>query len=122
MEAELFIRIYEELINTFRNEYKNYFRFINVTIEMENVMLEESLLRLVINDILLTEDYTLDGITTYTATHQDILQDIILGRNLNPSINLFRRMVALHRVVRNDLYQKIIRKIKVELCDELTLF
>ena len=113
-EAALTARLCEELKGYFRNQFREYFNLMNFNLERENKMLEESLVRLVIKDILSTEEYTLQGIAHYTNTHEDLVHDLIMGRNTNPSITVFRKLIELHRSLRSDLYHKILKKITSE--------
>ena len=110
LEAELFICICNALKEHHRAEHKNYFRSIKLTIEMEEVMLETNFVRLIIRDILLTEEYTLDGIAHYTGTHKDIVDEIFAGHNTSPSATFLRKLIELHRSVRHELYNMIIKK------------
>ena len=111
IEAELLIRICEELKEYFRIQHKGYFRLLKLTVEMENVMLEENFIRFLMRDILSTEEYTTEGIANYADTHEDVVIEIVTGRNTNPSALTFRRAIELHRTVREGLYQMIIKKI-----------
>src|SRR5579871_3524885 len=85
LEAELFFRLYDELKNFFKIQYKNYFRLMKFNWEMEEVMLEDNFARCVINDILATEEYTLPGIAYYTRTPEEVVYEVAIGRNTNPS-------------------------------------
>ena len=111
LEAELFYNICEELTDHFKKQHKDYFRLMKLTKEMENVMLEENFIRLVMKDILSTNEYTLDGIANYTDTHEDVVREVILGRNSNPSAMLLRKTIELHRLVRSELYGEFMKKI-----------
>lgn len=114
LEAELFIRICEELKETFREQHRNYFHLMKFTIEKENVMLEAKFVRLIINDILSTDEYNLKGIAYYTDTYEDVVEEVITGRNTSPSATFLRRLIDLHRLVRRDLYNAIIKKIATQ--------
>lgn len=114
LEADLLIRICEELKEYFRIKHKEYFRLLNFTMEMENAMLERNFICLLIKDIISTEEYTLEGIANYVDTHEDILIEVMTGKNLDPSASLFRRSIELHRSVRCELYQMIVKKIASE--------
>ena len=83
------------------------------TAELENTMIESNLTRLIITDILSTDNYTLQGIATYTNTHIDVINEIASGRN-TPNIALFKRIIDLHRSVRYELYDAIAKKIASE--------
>ena len=76
-------------------------------------MLESNFTRLIINDILSTEDYNLQGISMYTNTHIDVIREIVAGRTA-PSISLFKRIIDLHWSVRRGLYDGIIKKITTQ--------
>lgn len=114
LEADLFIRIYDELKEFFREQYKNYFSLMRFNIEMENAMLESNFARLIIRDILSTEEFTLVGIAQYTDTHEDVIDEVTAGRNTNPSVTFFRKIIEIHRMVRCDIYNVIIKKIAAE--------
>lgn len=118
LEAEFFIRICEELKEVFKARHKEYFRLLNLNVEMEDTMIEEKFIRCVITDILSTEEYTLPGIAYYTQTPEDVVYDIAMGRNTDPSSTLFRKIIKLHRSVRPELYREIMEKITSEYsCD-----
>lgn len=114
LEAELFARICEELKEIFRKQYRNYFHLMKFTLEKENIMLDSMFVRLVIKDILSTEEYNLKGIAHYIDIHEDVIQEVIDGRNTNPSATLLRRSIDLHRSVRRDLYRIIMKKVTTE--------
>lgn len=114
LEAELFVRLCNELKEVFRKQYKDFFCLMNFTLEMENTMLEENFIRLMVKEILLTEEYTLEGIAYYTTIHEDVVYEIITGRNTSPSAMFLLRIIELHRSVRPDLYQEIVKKITAE--------
>lgn len=111
LEAELFVRTYEELKKIFRESYKEYFRLLKFTKKNEKAMIENNFTRLILQDILSTEEYTLQGIARYTDTHEDVVQEVIDGRNTSPSAIFLRRIIELHRSIRRDLYQSIMKKI-----------
>jgi hypothetical protein len=111
LEAEFFIQMYEALKDFFKPQYQNYFRVMKFTNEIENKMLELDLFPHVINDLLKSEDYSLEGIAYYTQTSDEVISDIVSGINTAPSFPLTRKIIDLHRSVRPDLYREIMRKI-----------
>lgn len=111
IEADLFVRICGEIKGIFREKYQNYFGLMRYGKEKENAMLDANFAKLIIQDILSTEEYNLNGITLYTNTFEDVIQEIIEGRNIDPSSNFLRRIIELHRMVRPDLYHAIFKKI-----------
>lgn len=114
LEAELYIRIYEELKEVFRKQYKDYFHLMKLTKEKECSMLETDFISSIIQDILSTQEYTLQGIAEYTDFHEDIVVDVIAGKNVCPSSVFLKRIIELHRSVRSDLYKEIMKKIAVQ--------
>lgn len=115
LEVELFARFCDELKEIFRKQYKNYFHLMKVDKEKENIMVDNMLVCLVIKDILSTEEYNIEGIACYTDIPEDVILDVVDGRNANPSAKLLRRSIDLHRSVRRDLYRSIIQKIATDL-------
>ncbi len=111
LEAELFMRIHDELKEIFKIQHIEYLKLQKLNIGMEDVMLEGNFIRLIINDILLTEEYTLEGIACYTQTSEDVIHDIAVGNNLAPSFPLSRKIIEIHRTIRPDLYNNILKKI-----------
>lgn len=111
LELELFSRICEELKELFREKYKNYFYLMNLTIEKENHMLESSLIQFIINDILATGEYTLKGIARYTGSFEDVVVESMTGVNKYPSAIFLRKLIDLHRSVRRDVYDLIMKKV-----------
>lgn len=111
LEAELLMQVCDELKEIFKEQSKDYFHMLKLTTEKENAMLEDNFISLVLKDILSTEEYTINGIAYYLDTHEDIIFDVINGKNSNPSATLLRKSINLHRSVRRDLYQAIMKKI-----------
>jgi hypothetical protein len=114
LELEFFACIHEELMEFFREQHREYFRLMKFTEEKENTMIETKLAHLIIQDILSTGEYTLEGIAHYTNTHEDVIQEVYTGLNLNPSATLLRKIIDLHRTVRRDLYCEITKKIALQ--------
>lgn len=102
--------ICDELKTIFKAQHSTYFRLIKLP-EKENTVIETDFIRLVINDILLSKEYSIEGIAYYTETPEDVICDIIIGQNTAPSFSLSRRIINLHRTVRPDLYQEIVKKV-----------
>jgi len=111
LEIEIFSRICEELKEIFRDQHRKYFQLMKFTTEKENTMIEAKFIRSIIQDILSTNEYSLEGIALYTNTHQDVIQEAYIGQNLNPSAILLRKLIELHRSVRQELYLQITKKI-----------
>lgn len=114
LEAELFVCVYELIKDFFKTEYRNYFDLMKYSTEMESAMLEANFIRLMIKDILATDEYTLSGIAYYTETPEEIICEILTSANPRPSATFLRKIIELHRQVKRDLYQEIKRKILTE--------
>lgn len=111
LEIDLFTRICEELKEFFKNQHRNYFRIIKLNAVMENAIMETKFIRNIINDIVLTKEYSLQGVACYTHTTEDVIFEVACGRNTNPLSTLLRKIIELHRIVRPNLYRDIMKKI-----------
>lgn len=111
LEADIFIRICDELKNIFKSEYKNFFYLLKFTTIQENAMLEKNFIQIILNDILSTEEYTIQGIAHYTDIHEDVIHELASGLNTKPLASCLRKVIELHRLVRRELYQTIVKKI-----------
>ncbi|OGT37584.1 MAG: hypothetical protein A3F12_02325 [Gammaproteobacteria bacterium RIFCSPHIGHO2_12_FULL_38_14] len=114
LEADLFIRICDEIKEVFKQQYKDFFYLMKFTITKENEMIEKNFIRIILNDILSTEEYTIQGIARYTDTHEDIIHELASGLNTKPLATYLRKVIELHRSVRRELYQAIGKKIASE--------
>ena len=115
LEGELFALVCEELKEIFREQYRDYFRFIKLTREKENLMLESRFAEFIINDIVSTGQYTTKGIAYYTDTFEEVVVEIMTGLNTSPSAIFLRKLIELHHSVRRELYDFIIKKVMKKL-------
>ncbi len=74
-------------------------------------MRDFNFLRLLVNDLLQNENYTLSGIANYTQTPEEIIQDLLISGYSSPILALMRKIIELHRNTYPDVYEKIIKKI-----------
>ncbi|OGT60430.1 MAG: hypothetical protein A3F14_00300 [Gammaproteobacteria bacterium RIFCSPHIGHO2_12_FULL_43_28] len=114
-EAELFLFIGSQLFELIRKPDNDCLSNSNININKEIKVIEASLIRCIINDILSSDEYDLKGIAYYTDTPEDVIHDIVIGYNKSPSLLLTRKLIELHRSVRPSLYRNIGEKIKREL-------
>lgn len=114
LEADLWLRIHHELNKHFLSIYKEYFFLIKQANNKENDMFEHENVKMLIQDIIRTGEYTLEGIAYYTYTCVDVLQEILYGK-CEPSARLLRNLIELHRSVFRDFYTSIIEKVKKEM-------
>jgi hypothetical protein len=111
LEAELFLRICDEVKAALKQESKEYLKSMKVDVDKEEAMLEDNIMRCVVNDILLTGEYNLSGIAYYTQIPEEVIFEVAAGRNESPSVLFWHRMIGLHKTVRPKLYQEIVKKI-----------
>lgn len=111
LEAALCAQFFDELMEAMKDENSEYFQLIKIDSEESKTMIEENFIRCVINDILLSQEYTLPGIVCYTDTPEDVIYEILIGKNLRPTFTFCRKLIDLHRNVRQQLYQEIVSKV-----------
>jgi hypothetical protein len=87
---------------------------MKLTIETENIMIESKLVFLIIEDILATGEYNLSGIAHYTNTDEEIIEELLIKHDTNPSALFFRKLINLHRSVKRELYDEIIKKLSFQ--------
>jgi hypothetical protein len=114
LEAGFFSCVCKQLKEMFRKQNREYFRLMKFTIEMENAMLDADFICFVIKDILSTNEYNLQGIAYYTNIHEDVIYEILTGKNNNPSAIIFQKIIDLHCSVRAELYREIIKKVALD--------
>lgn len=112
LEAELYSRICNQVINSYEDQYKNYFFLLNDinTKEDDINMTDLNFLRSLIYDLLRNDTYTLSGIACYTQTPQDVIEELVIGSHSSPVLNLSRKLIELHRSLYPDLYRNILKK------------
>lgn len=114
LEANLFMRIAYLFCEELRNQYKDYQKLIKHDLNMEDEMIETDFLRFLINDIISTNDYTLEGIANIIRIPVDAILEVVSGINTNPSLVLATRIIKLHGEVRRGLYGDLIKKVMEE--------
>ena len=60
------------------------------------------------------EAYSLQGIACYANVPEEIIYEVASGCNTNPSLTLSRKIIDLHRQVRGDWYDDIIKRIRLQ--------
>lgn len=118
LELELFSQVLEELKMLFTHHHKDYFRLLKFTHEMESSMIENHFIRYIINDILSTGEYSLEGIAYHTQIPEEVIFEISAGLQDCLSLSLSQKIIELHRMVRNDLYQAILEKCRNKVVGE----
>ena len=119
LEAVLFVHLCEVLKEIFKEQHKAYFKLMKFTVEMENAMIDTHFIQLIINDILKTGEYSIDGIAYYMDFPKEVICEVAAGHNTNPSALFFQKSLALHCEVKRDFYQEIIKQILKKLMIEI---
>ncbi len=114
LEAEILFQICKELQEIYHSQNKDYFNLLKFNPDKENTMIEDSFIRCVIKDILVSEEYSLEGIAYHTHIPEDVICDVVVGKNTTPSLQVSQKLIELHRTIRPDIYQEIIKKIAGE--------
>src|SRR3990167_5354520 len=118
LEVEIFIQLYKELNEMFRSQYKEYFNLMKFNKEMEDTVLEAEFIKNITKDLVSTEEYSLEGIAYHTHIPEEVIREIALGNNTNPSLHASRKIIELHRIVRFNLYYQIAKKIITQYLDK----
>lgn len=98
LEIKLFTHFYYELSKIYYARYQDYQKLIKST--QGEPMFGIQFMKELINDILLTEKYSLSGIAHYTRIPEDVLYDIAAGINTNPTFDFSRKLFELHLTVK----------------------
>jgi hypothetical protein len=109
LEAELYLRIHKKIWEAYKFQYKDYFYLI--VKEEEDINMELYVIKSLINDLIKSEAYTLSGIAYYTRIPEEIIEDLFMTNKINPLITFTRKLIELHKSIRPDIYQKIIKKL-----------
>lgn len=112
MEMELFYRVCHELKNHYYFDWYKYSQSMHFNEQMEGAMIDDNFVKCIVNDLL--EEYSLQGIASYTDLPEDVIYELASGQNSNPSLKCIRKIIELHRSTRPNLYQTIVRKIVQE--------
>lgn len=109
LETILFIHLYQELIICFseKNGHKK-----------ESSMVNGPVIRSIVNDLLVNNEYSLQGLANYTGYPEEVIYDVAVGMNTNPTLTLSTKIIELHAIARRDFYSELIKKVIVKLARE----
>lgn len=113
LEVDIFMRLCEEVKKYFMEEFKGYFGLTD-HISKETSILDIRFIHFMLNQILKTEEYSLNEIAYYTYTPIEIIYEIIMGKNERPPGIFIVKLMELHSTVKHDLYRMIRNKIREE--------
>lgn len=102
--------LYQGACQQHQTYYSQYLKFLKNT-DQEDDMIDNSVIRFLINDIISTEEYNLEGIAYYVRAPLDAIMDLVTGININPSLALSTKIIELHTTVRQSVYGEIIKKL-----------
>lgn len=111
LESELFLHLYNNLKERYRNKYKEYFKLMKYSKYTEESMLDANYTKFLINDIISSGEYTTSGVAAYTQIPEDVVIEIACGNHVNVSVQLFQKFLELHRSSRLELYDNIVSEI-----------
>ena len=80
----------------------------------ELYMIDSKLVQVIIEDILETGEYTLEGIAHYARMPLDLFVDIMCGKNISPSITLWSKVISLYIQVKPELARYLFETITSE--------
>lgn len=95
--------LYYDLYLYFLNSFNIY--------DKEDNMFNPKLIRSLLIDLIKNEEHTLRGIENTTRIPLDVLEDIILELNVNPSINVSVSIMGYYIISKRQEYTEFIRKI-----------
>lgn len=102
LEIILFKYLYHELMMSLGvTKYKT----------MENEMLDGMIIRGLVNDLLVSGEYSIQGLAEYTGYNEDVIYDLAAGLNGNPTLRLATKIIELHSNVRQTFYHSLINKV-----------
>ena len=106
LEAIFFAFLYQELATHYKNES-------NQTREVS--MINDPVICNLVNDLLINNDYSIQGLADYTGYPEDVIYDLAAGMNTNPTILLSTKIIQLHAIARRDLYNTLLKKVITKL-------
>lgn len=109
LEVKFLISIYHEVSEIFHSRYKEYQTLTKCN--QENEMLSVRFIPEMIKDILLTEEYTLAGIANHTNIPEEVLSDIMVGANVDPTFETSRKIFELLAVLALCFFAVLIAQI-----------
>jgi len=75
------------------------------------MVVNKSVINLLLLDLIESEDYTIGGIAAYAQLPEEVVYDIAIGNNTNPTLAVSRKIIKLHMGARTGLYQRVMQKI-----------
>ncbi|HSW94124.1 MAG TPA: hypothetical protein VLJ15_07220 [Gammaproteobacteria bacterium] len=111
LEGVIFVSVMEELFALFKDRDKEYRKLLKNELSEEDEIMDVNFLRHIVNDIVSTNEYTLEGIANVIRMPLDAVLEIVTGINTNPSLMLATKIIKLHSDVRREFYRALMKKI-----------
>lgn len=78
----------------------------------EDILMDNEIIRQMINEIILSNEYTLEGIAHVTRIPFEVIYDAAGGIKLQFSLPVWLKIIALYLQVKPALWQELIEKLK----------
>lgn len=111
LDAVLFSAVCDALLRELINEQISGLNAVSINIKEEKQMLDNKLMQKLINEILISGEYTIRGISFYTGIPEEIIDDIYIGLNTYPSGYFMRKIIEIHKSIYYEFYRSLIKKI-----------
>lgn len=111
LKAFLLSRLYEFLCEELAQKSQHYLY------RMEYHVMDSKVIQHLIQGIIATEEYTLEGIAHYTHIPFDVIYDAACGTNIQISVTPWARVVDLYLKVKPEIKKELVNKL-IEISDE----
>lgn len=117
LEADIFFRVCSEVMSYLQMCYQDDFQLTPGDTIKEKEEMDMQFLRCLIKDLIKTKQYTLSGIAAYTQIPEDMIGEYLSGNKFSPALFFLRRLIDIHRTVRPEVYQEVLKKVRNDLKD-----
>src|SRR5690606_27055388 len=77
-------------------------------LQQEEPMVDGLMIRRLVNDLIINEEYSIAGLAHYTGFPEDVIYDLASGINNDPTISLAYKIIELHAQARQELYLSLL--------------
>ena len=109
LEVVLICGVCDELVQVYKIKFPDNIR--KNFQEKEGMITHGNVINLIVQDLIKSNDYTITGVASYSNVPEEVIYDIAIGNNNNPSLEVARKIIELHKTARAELYQKVMQKI-----------
>lgn len=105
------IIIFKHICSELRRHYDQEIILSNkILINKEEMMTDVQIISRLVNDLLTEEEYSIEGIATYTGYPKDVIYELACGINRNPTFELANKVIELHFFAKRELYVTFLKK------------